>query len=431
MRFWTLLVMTGVATGLLGVAMMALLHAVQHAAFGYHTGPFGSGVRRAGELRRWLALVTAGVIAGPAWFWLRRATANESSDLDDELWTGTGQLSFRRSLGTSVLSEFVVGAGAAIGREAAPKLLGGAAGSLLATRGGLSTAQRRLLVACGAGAGLGAVYNVPLGGALITAELLYGSLTLPVILPALACSWIATSVAWIYLPVSATYPDIPSYPLHASLVVFAVVVGPLIGLLAVAYIRLIGWVSHYRARGRWLLAAPAGAFAVLGLAAWHYPQLLGNGKDLAHSAFTAPGNQALLLLVALAILKPLATALCLGSGVTGGLFTPTLATGAVLGVLFGELWTIAWPGNATGAFAIIAAAAAIGAAMQTPLAALALMIELTRTSDTLIVPMIAATLLATIVARHLDGYSIYSSRLPARSAPERTTAPNEAAGERL
>lgn len=415
--FWLLVVLTGVVTGALGVAMIALLHAVQELAFG--PGDLLTAVQRTSPLRRVVVLTLAGAVAGPAWYLLRRATKGESSDVDDAVWTGAGVLSLRRSLGTSALSEVVVGAGASVGQEAAPKLLGGAAASALATWRGLSPDQRRLLVACGAGAGMGAVYNVPLGGALLTAELLYGSLSLPVILPALACSWIATAVAWTYLGTAATYPGLPAYPAHPSLVVFALVSGPLIGLLAVGWIRLIGWVSYYRLDGRWLLVAPAAAFAVLGLVATAFPQVLGNGKDLAARAFVADGREALVLLAVLALLKPLATALCLGSGVTGGLFTPTMSTGAVLGVLLGQIWSLAWPGTPVGAFAVVTASAMIGAAMQTPLAALALVVELTSTTGTLIVPMIAATTIATLVARYLDGYSIYTSRLPALDDPRR------------
>ena len=121
------------------------------------------------------------------------------------MWNGDGRLSFRRCLGTSVISEVVIGMGASIGREAAPKLLGGASGSVFAELGRLSVQQRRLLVACGGGAGLAAVYNVPLGGALFTAEILIGSISLPVMLPSIACSAIATPTAWIYLPDHATY----------------------------------------------------------------------------------------------------------------------------------------------------------------------------------------------------------------------------------
>ena len=244
--------------------------------------------------------------------------------MDDEVWTGTGLLSFRRSLGTSVLSEVVVGAGASLGREAAPKLLGAAVGSLLAQWGRLTVGQRRPLVACGGGAGMAAVYNVPPGGALITAELLYGSPALPAILPALACSGIATGVAWVYLPITPTYTDVPAYPVQVSHVVFAAAAGPVIGVVSVAFIRLIGLVSHVQVRGRGLLVAPAAAFAVLGLQAAAYPQLLGNGQDIAQDAFVSAAGYPLVTAAVLAVLKPLATALCLGSGASGGLFTPTL-----------------------------------------------------------------------------------------------------------
>jgi H+/Cl- antiporter ClcA len=412
---WLLVGLTGVAAGLFGAALMALLHLVEWLAFGYHSGSFEAAVERSSSERRLAALAAAGLFAGLAWSWLRRAMFGKSAHLDDELWSGTANLSIRRSLLSSAFSEVVVGAGASLGKEAAPKLMGAACASLLARWQGLSVAQRRLLVACGGGAGMAAVYNVPLGGTLIAAELLYGSLSLPVILPALGCSWIATCVSWIYLPVAPTYPHVPAYPLHASHVVFALVVGPVIGVLSVAWVRLIGWVSYHQMRGRALAVSPLVAFTLLGVVAIKYPQLLGNGQDVAARAFLAPGSSGVGLLVALAVLKPLATSLCLGSGATGGLFTPTLSTGAALGAVLGIGWSHVWAGSPTGSYALIGAAAMIGASMQTPLAALALVIELTHTADTLIVALIAATMLATAVSRYLDGYSIYSSRLPAQS----------------
>jgi CIC family chloride channel protein len=412
LRFWVLVVATGVATGLLGDALMFVLHVVERLAFGHVGSGFTAAVRAVPGSRRILALATVGAVGGVGWFWIRRLMPADRTHLDDEVWTGTGVLSFRRSLATSVLSEIAVGGGASLGREAAPKLMGGASASLLARWGSLTPAQRRLLVACGGGAGLAAVYNVPLGGALITAELLYGSLALPVILPALMCSWVATAVAWLTLGNDATYPDIPAFHLQGSHVVFAVVAGPIIGLASVAWIRLLGWVSHRQARGRLVLVGPIVAFALLGVVALWRPQLMGNGQDLAHGAFLATGGGALGLFLVLAGLKPLVTAACLGSGASGGLFTPTLAIGALLGAAGGEVLTHIWPGAPVGSYALIGAAAMIGAAMQTPLSALAIVVELTRTADTLIVPLIAATALSTIVSRYLDGYSIYSARLP-------------------
>jgi len=114
---------------------------------------------------------------------------------------------------------------------------------------------------------------------------------------------------------------------------------------------------------------------------------------------------------ALAGLKPLVTALCLGSGANGGLFTPTLSTGAVLGAALGGAWSLIWPGASVGAYALIGAAAMVGAAMQAPLAGLAIVLEMTHSGFGLMVPMVVATVLATAVARWIDGYSIYSARL--------------------
>ena len=88
---------------------------------------------------------------------------------------------------------------------------------------------------------------------------------------------------------------------------------------------------------------------------------------MAHDAFLSTAGLAVLL--PLFALKPLVTALCLGSGASGGLFTPTLSTGAVLGAA-GIAWSLAWPGSPAGAYAIVGAAAMLGAARQAPLTGL-------------------------------------------------------------
>jgi H+/Cl- antiporter ClcA len=411
--FWLGIVLTGVAAGLLGDVMMLLLFSVQHLAFNYSSGPLEPAVERASDARRLTSLLVAGAVGGLAWYLLRRYNKGERSEVDDAIWRGDARLSFRRCLGTGVISEIVIGMGASIGREQAPKLLGAASGSVLSRWLRLTQGQRKLLVACGAGAGLAAVYNVPLGGALFTIEVLVGSAVLPAVLPALACTFVATTTAWIYLPSHATYPGIPAYHLSATLMVWAVLAGPVVGLLASGYIRLIGWVSYRRSTGTRTVPAMVVAFGILGLIGFAYPQLFGNGKDVAQDAFLGQGSLA--LFAALFVLKPLVTALCLRSGAAGGLFTPTLSTGALLGAFLGLAWSHLWPGAPVGAFAMVGAAAMIGAAMQAPLAGLALVLELTHSGFALTGPMMVATVTATYLARYVDGYSIYSARLPAEA----------------
>jgi len=419
--FWMVLVATGIAAGLFGDLLMFVLFSVEHLAFGFNAGPLQDGVRHASDLRRLIILPLGGLIGGVAWYLLRRYTDGKS-EIDDSIWNGDGKLSFGRSFGTSLISEFVIGMGASLGREAAPKLMGGVSASVLATWAQLSIGQRRLLVACGGGAGLAAVYNVPLAGALFTAEVMVGSLSLPVVLPALACSGIATAVGWIYLPAHATYLNIPAYRFTLPLLVWSLLAGPVIGVIAAGYIRLIGWVSFYRFTGWRSIPAMVVAFGILGLIGFALPQLFGNGRDLANQAFLGHGAIGLLLL--LFLLKPLVTAMCLGSGASGGLFTPTLSTGAAFGAAVGIAWNLLWPGSPAGAYALVGAAALLGAAMQAPLASLALVLELTHSGFQIMVPMVAATVTATIVSRYIDGYSMYSARLPPqRGGPSRRARP--------
>jgi chloride channel protein, CIC family len=412
--FWFALVLTGIATGLFGALLMWVLSWAERLAFNLHHGSYAVAVAKTSDLHRVLTLFIAGVLGATAWFLIRRYLRHEKAEIDESLWNGDAELSMRRSFLTSLTSEVVIGMGASVGREAAPKLMGGASGSLMSRWLKLSPAQRRLLVACGGGAGLAAVYNVPLGGALFTAEVLLGSFALPTVLPALACSVIATSVAWVYLPSGATYADIPGYHLSGSIMVWSLPAGLVIGFLAILYVRLIGWVSAHRASGLsifWIM--PLG-FLVIGVVGIWYPQLFGNGKGMAHSAFLGLGG--LGLLFALSALKPLVTAITLGSGAAGGVFTPFLSSGAVLGAFLGLAWTHFWHGTPIGAFALVGAAAMIAAVMQAPLAGLVLVLELTHSGFSLAVPMVAAVVIATFVVRQIDGYSIYSARLP-RHAP--------------
>lgn len=415
-RFWMLVVLIGVGAGLAGAALMELLRAVQHLAWSYHSGDFLSGVQRSSSTRRVLVLLIGGVVAGAGTMLLAGSGAVE---VPEAIWLRKARVPFRASIARGVHSIVLVALGASLGREAAPQQAGAAFASVLSEWARLPEWQRRLLVACGAGAGLAAVYNVPLGGALFALEVLLGTLTLPLVLPALTTSLIATAVAWIALPSRPTY-TVPTYHIHASLVVWALLVGPIAGLAAISYIRVLAHAHAMRPTGWARLAAPIVVFTSLGAVAIAYPQLLGNGKDVVQLALV--GRLSVALLAVLLVLKPIATGACLGSGAPGGLFTPTLTFGVLLGGLLGEAWTQIWPGAPLGSYAIIGGAAVLGAAMQGPLAAVVLLLELTHHEDSLMVPVLLAIVEATVLARLLGAPSIYSARLSATSEPGEDTS---------
>ena len=409
-KFWVALCLTGVATGLFGIALMWVLRLFERLAFNYHSGSYSSAVSATSGLHRVIMLVISGLVGAVGWYFIRRYLKNEKSEIDEAVWTGDGELSLRRSFLTSFLSEIVIGLGASIGREAAPKLMGGVSGSVLSHWFNLTPSQKRLLVACGGGAGFAAVYNVPLGGAIFTAEVLIGSFSLPTVLPALACSLIATLTGWLYLSSGPTYGHIPNFKFSASIMVWSIFAGLIIGVLATGYVRLIGFVAHKRAKGSSIFWKMPMAFAAVGAVGIWYPELFGNGKEMANSAFLGLGSAGLLFM--LFALKPFVTSVTLGSGAAGGLFTPFLSTGAALGAFLGIMWSHLWPGTPIGAYALVGAAAMIGAAMQAPLAGLVIVFELTQNGFHLMVPMVVATVIATTLVRQVDGYSIYSARLP-------------------
>jgi H+/Cl- antiporter ClcA len=406
--FWALVAGIGLAAGLAGAALIALLRLVERAAWSYRTGSFVSVAEGTAALHHIVVLALAGVIAGAGMLALQRLGGAGGGEVSEALWLRAADLPLGSSVARGVLSIVTVGMGASLGREGAPQLAGAAFASRACERMGVPVWQRRLLVACGAGAGMAAVYNVPLGGALFALEVLLGTITLPLVLPALATTLIATATAWIVVPDEPTY-HFPAYGVTASQIVWAALIGPLAGLAAVLWVRLVAGASALRPSGRGRLWAPIGVFTALGAVSIAYPQLLGNGLDIVQLSLA--GQLSVGLVAVLLVLKPLATAACLGSGSPGGLFTPTLAYGVLVGGLLGHAWALLWPGSPTGSYALIGGAAVLAAAMQGPLAAIVLMIELTRHADALMVPMLIAIVPATVVARIARAPSIYSARL--------------------
>jgi CIC family chloride channel protein len=418
-RFWVMVVLAGVGAGLGAMVMMGVLRTVQHWAFAYHSGEYSAAASHHSSARIVAVLTIGGLVTGVGLWIMRRSPGGTGGEPTEVVWSGSGELSLGRTLVSGALSEVTVATGASLGREAAPQHAGAAAGAFLGRRFALPPEQRSLLIACGAGAGLGAVYNVPFAGALFALEIYLGTISLPLLLPALLASGIATAVSWITLAPHTVYAVPKLAPPTVSLMAFALCVGPILGVSSAGYVRMIAWASDHRPKGRRLLIEPAIVFAGLGGLAISYPLLLGNGVDLAQFAFT--GSAGLLTLVALTLLKPVATVACLRSGASGGLFTPTLSFGAVAGALLGHLWVLIWAGPSPASYAIIGAAGLLAAAIQAPVTGIAMALELTGTIA-VSVPIVFAVTGATLISRRLELRSVYSARLP----PPRSGAPTAA-----
>jgi H+/Cl- antiporter ClcA len=414
--FWLAVVVTGAGTGLGTAALMDLLYLVQHTLWPGAGMDLLDAAAQASWQRHLAVLLGAGALTGVGQLLLGRLSSGNSIDVTSAIWLHAGRLPALRTLGSAVLSVVVVGMGASLGREGAPKQAGAVIANAASDAVRLSDDERRLLVACGAGAGLAAAYGVPLGGALFALEVLRGELALRFVLPALLTSLTATGVSWLFLPDAPTYA-VPAYAGSLSVAAWALLAGPIAGLIAVLYVRAVAWADRHRPQGWVRVAAPVLALGLLGAVSIVFPQLLGNGRDVAELAFT--GQVAPLLLLALLLLKPAASLLCLGSGTPGGLFTPSLALGALLGGALGYPWSLLWPGVPPGLFAVLGAAAVLAATTQGPISTIVLMVELTGQARSFILPLLLVVTAATLVARLVETRSIYEARLSDDDARER------------
>lgn len=405
LKFWMTITFTGLATGLAAGLLTLLLEEVER--FFWGSVNVMSAAAAAPAAHHLWVLLGAGALTGGGQFVLQRLTSANGIDITEAITRHAGRLPALRTLGSAVLSILVVGMGASLGREGAPKQFGAVIADQLADRARLSDEQRRLLVACGAGAGMAAAYGVPLGGALFALEVLRGVLALRLILPALMTSAIATAISWLMLPNAPTYM-LPAYPLSLSVVCWSLIAGPVIGCASVAYIRLIAWADRRKPHGWFRLVMPLLALGIVGAVSIEFPQVLGNGKDVAQAAFS--GDVLPWLLIVLMVLRPFATLVCLGSGVPGGLFTPSLAFGAMLGGALGFAWSAVWPGVPPGLFAVLGAAAVLAATTHGPISAIVLLMELTARDRSFLLPMILIVVTATVIARSLDVRSIYDAR---------------------
>ena len=399
------IVLAGLAGGLAGVSLSLLLHAVQHLAFGYSLQAllggesFLDGVRDAAPLRRLAVLTACGLVAGFGWWVLRRlgrpivAVSAAVADPATPMPAGTTTV--------HVLLQIVtVALGSPLGREGAPRELAALAAGRLAAMLRLGAADTRIVIACAAGAGLAAVYNVPLGGALFTMEVLLASFAPAIAVPALAAAAVAAAVTWLGLGDIYQY-RLPSLSVSASLVAWAAACGPVLGTAGWLYRRAMLLARGAAAHDAWAIPLCLLVFGAIGLAAMTFPALPGNGKGPIQLGLD--GALGIRVAAILLVLKVLATIGALRAGADGGLLTPGMTIGALMGVVLGGLWNEAWPSGAgQGAFALVGGTAFLSVSMRMPITAIVLGFELTRADDDFALPVLVAVAIAAATARLFD-----------------------------
>lgn len=325
-----------------------------------------------------------------------------------------GRIKGRTAILKMVTSAITIGSGGSAGREGPIVRIGAALASKFGQMLHLPEGQITLLVACGASAGISAVFNAPLAGVFFALEILLGRFS-PRAFGLVVLSSVTSSVA-----TRSYYGNHPIFEAPAYTMAKPEEIGWYLGLGVLAgFIGLLFSVSMRKIEDffAWLkvpkFLKPALGGLIVGFIALEYPQVMGNGYEGIFSAIT--GNLDFQLMLGLVLMKMLATALSLGSGGSGGDLAPSLFVGAMLGGVYGCIvHSFAPYGSAeSGAYALVGMAAVFGAISRAPMTAVLMIFELTA-DYYLMLPLMAATVISVLTASIFDRESIYSYRLSKR-----------------
>ncbi|PIR00442.1 MAG: voltage-gated Cl-channel protein [Nitrospinae bacterium CG11_big_fil_rev_8_21_14_0_20_45_15] len=308
----------------------------------------------------------------------------------------------------AVTSAITIGSGGSAGREGPTVQIGSAIGSFFGRALNVSTERIRVLVGCGAAAGIAASFNAPIAGVLFAMEIILGDFTIHTFSPIVIASVIGTVTGRALEGNEVTF-DVPVHELVSQFeIIFYLLLGGLCGLVS----KLFTW-AYFKSGDFFSeqskissLLTPALGGLLVGIISIFVPEVLGNGYEAMEKALN--GQMFWGLAFALVFMKIIATSITLGSGGMGGVFAPSLFIGAMAGTAFGSLvhgvfpqWT-ASPET----YAVVGMGAVAGAVMQAPLTNILMLFELTN-DYTLILPIMATCIVSAYVFRELAKHSIY------------------------
>jgi len=326
------------------------------------------------------------------------------------LFVNDGFIRFRTVLGKFFCCSASLATGIALGREGPSVQVGAGLASVIGRRLGLSKEQVRSLVPVGCSAALAAAFNTPIAAVLFSLEEIVGDLNAPV----LGSVVLASATSWMVLHlVLGDDPlfHVSGYQLvHPAEFAIYAVLGIVGGLGSVCFVKLLlGIRARFQRFPNWTVwFQPVAGGLGVGLMGYFVPDVLGVGYDVVEKALH--GNLVLQILIILAVLKIVATALCYGSGNAGGIFGPSLFIGAMIGGAVGSVAHTLFPAYTAepGAYALVGMGTAFAGIVRTPMTSVIMIFELTR-DYTIIVPLMISNMIAYFISYRLQREPIYDA----------------------
>jgi CIC family chloride channel protein len=369
--------------------------------------------------QRFITPVMGGALAGATiLFGMRFSRQSKSTDYMEAIVLGEGNVPVRSSLVKSASALFTIATGGSIGREGPLVQLAAVLASLPGRLRHWPAPRRRLIVACGAAAGIASAYNAPISGALFVAEIILGSVAMESFGPLVFASVVATITVQ-QSPIIGDGPlySVPTFRLNGAWEILPyALMGVAAGMAAPWFLRFLRLCETMFERSRLplILRLALGGAIVGGLAIIH-PEMAGNGYSSINSILHSEWPWEVLL--GIFACKILATGATFGSGAVGGVFTPTLFVGSGLGYLVGCGFHSLWPHSALApsAFALVGMGAFLAATTHAPLMAMLMVFEITR-DYAIILPLMMGCVIAYYLSIGIEPTSIYSEALKRKGA---------------
>ena len=324
-----------------------------------------------------------------------------------------------------VSSAVTVGFGGSVGLEAPIVITGSAVGSNIARIFLLSQKERVVLLACGAAAGIAAVFNTPVAGVLFAMEVLLAEFSIPTFIPILIASASGAVISRLLYNEHLFYLLTKDWQIDA--IPFYLLLGGLCGLVSVYFMRVYFWTEKKFAASSSILPKAIAGGLTLGLLIFFFPVLYGEGYSTVSALFNADTSKLLdntfygewvtnpyvllLVVIAIVLFKVVASAITINAGGNGGIFAPTLFTGAVTGFGFAHFFnTTGWKELLTVNFVAAGMAGIISGVVHAPLTAIFLIAEVTG-GYTLFVPLMIVAAVSYFISKAFEPYSIYTEKL--------------------
>lgn len=400
----------GLLVGVAAIGFHELLHLVQKIALG-SPSPLAILPTLPWYWKVCLPAIGGLLVAPIVTRWAVEAKGHGVPEVMESVALRGGIIRARVALAKAVASAVTIGTGGSTGREGPVIQIGSALGSSCGQLLRLSPDQVRTLVGCGAAGGIAATFNAPIAGAFFALEVILGNFAVPAFAPIVLSSVLATAVSRAYLGNVPAF-QIPQYSLlHYGEVPLYALLGILMGLVAVIFIRVL-----YKSEDLFdqspippVLRTAVGGLLVGGLLLY-WPEVYGTGFEAMYRLLhEATEWQFLALLFGI---KLIATCITLGSGASGGIFSPSLFLGVVAGGLFGHAVHAVFPGLTAEpeAYAMVGMGAVVAGTTHAPVTAILMLFELTGDYQ-IILPVMVACTLSTVTARYLYTHSIYTLKL--------------------